>query len=120
MQIQNAQRLMLDEHNFREVMREAYDLLKLCEQPKYYLLHEDSFPIYNKWAPYVFMNNISTNVMFSPGFKMAFLQLMSVIMALKSEGKSLFRQQNIVEENPIDCNVIDFLSYKSVKRNMYN
>jgi hypothetical protein len=114
MQNKSARKLMLDEHSFREVMREAYDLLKLCEQPKYYLLHVDSFPLYNKWAPYVFMNKISDDVIFSTGFKMAFLQMMSVIMALRDQKKSK------VEEVPVDCNVVDFMSYKSVKGNIYH
>ena len=45
--------MVLETNKFRELMREAYELSCIAQQPKYNLQSEESLIEYEKWAPYV-------------------------------------------------------------------
>lgn len=111
MQAYNNQNLILDRHDFREVMKEAKELIQMAKRFKYNLMHEHSLDLYNLWAPYV-LDDIPSSHVNAPGFKIAFVQVMSIVMAMKGEKEDKSDTKNKIEERK---NVINFLSYKSTK-----
>ena len=52
--------MVLETNKFRELMREAYELSCIAQQPKYNLQSEESLIEYEKWAPYVL--NTGSNI----------------------------------------------------------
>lgn len=118
MQTNHTSHLVLDRHEFRDIMKEAKHLIDGAKRLKYNLMHEHSLETYDLWAPYV-LDDIPTSQVNSPGYKIAFLQVMSIVLAMKGNDISSFpkveEKKNIKEEN----NIINFSSYKS-NRNMKN
>ena len=116
MQTKVNQCLILENDHFKEVMFEAKELMNKAQRYKYNLMHDQSFEYYNFWAPYV-LNDIPSDFVNSPGYKIAFLQVMSILMAMKGE-QAHHKTQKIKN----DTNIINFLSYKASKidYNIYN
>ena len=120
MQTHTSQDLILDKHDFREVMKEAKELMEMAKKFKYNLMHEHSLDLYSLWAPYV-LNDIPSSHVQAPGYKIAFLQVMSIVLAMKGEAKEFPKENK--EEIKIEHEenkVINFLSYKSNKNNNNN
>lgn len=111
MQSHDNQHLILDKYEFREVMLEAKELIEKAKRLKYNLMHENSLDLYNMWSPYV-LGDISFSYVNAPGFKIAFMQVMSIVMAMRDEKEDNSDNINKIEERE---NVINFLSYKSTK-----
>lgn len=106
--------LILDKHRFREVMREAKDLIEMAKRFKYNLMHEDGLRMYDLWSPYV-LDHLPSTMINAPGFKISVLQVMSIIMAMKGEKKQIVEDKAEPLEQNIDTNVINFLSYKNYR-----
>lgn len=103
--------LLIDRDLFRMMMREAKDVLRLAELPKYDLMNEEGLKLYDFWSSYV-LNDIPSKNVNSPGYKMAFIQVMSVLLALKSEKKNYGTDISEHPQEKIKSNIINFLSYK--------
>lgn len=116
MQPNTNQHLILDKHDFREIMKEAKELIQMAKKFKYNLMHEHSIDLYNLWAPYV-LDDIPSSTVQAPGYKIAFVQVMSIVLAMKGE-----KEDNTEKPKEIlQKNVINFLSYKSSKNtNIYS
>jgi hypothetical protein len=117
MQTHPNHHLILDKHDFREVMKEAKELIQMAKRFKYNLMHEHSIELYNLWAPYV-LDDIPSSHVEAPGYKIAFVQVMSIVLAMKGEKEDKSDIKNKFEERK---NVINFLAYKSNKnsKNIY-
>ena len=74
--------MVLDTNRFRELMREAYELYCIAEEPKYNLQSEESWIEYERWAPYVLNTQSNIN---SVGFKIHMISLMSTLLVMKDE-----------------------------------
>ena len=100
----------MDSDLFGRIMREAKDLIKLAELPKYDLMNEEGLKLYDLWAPYV-LKDLASQYIFSPGYKISFTQVMSVLLALKSEKRDFIVElPEEIEEKK--SNIINFSSYK--------
>lgn len=74
--------MVLETNRFRELMREAYELSCIAQQPKYNLQSEESLIEYEKWAPYVLNTGSNIN---SVGFKIHMIEMMSILLVMKDE-----------------------------------
>lgn len=74
--------MVLETNRFRELMREAYELSCIAQQPKYNLQSEESLIEYEKWAPYVLNTRSNIN---SVGFKIHMIEMMSILLVMKDE-----------------------------------
>lgn len=74
--------MVLETNKFRELMREAYELSCIAQQPKYNLQSEESLIEYEKWAPYVLNTKSNIN---SVGFKIHMIEMMSILLVMKDE-----------------------------------
>lgn len=74
--------MVLETNKFRELMREAYELSCIAQQPKYNLQSEESLIEYEKWAPYVLNPRSNIN---STGFKIHMIEMMSILLVMKDE-----------------------------------
>lgn len=74
--------MVLETNRFRELMREAYELSCIAQQPKYNLQSEESLIEYEKWAPYVLNTKSNIN---SVGFKIHMIEMMSILLVMKDE-----------------------------------
>lgn len=114
MQTQLHQNLILNRHDFREIMKEAKGLIKRTKQSKYNLMHEQSLELYDLWSPYV-LDDFPSEMVNSPGFKLAFMQVMSIIMALNGEKEEIIPSVEKIQYQIDDTNIINFLAYRSSK-----
>lgn len=125
MQNRQIKPFILDTHAFREVMREFKELRDISRDIKYSLESEENWKLYEVWAPYV-MGDYPSTMVNSPGFKIHFFEVTSMMLALKDEknNKDRFKANEIKQEfNDIkeikwkqaSTNVIDFLEYKGRK-----
>lgn len=106
----------MDKDLYRMLMREAKEIILLSSQPKYDLMHEEGLQLYDKWAPYV-LDNIPAKYVNSPGYKMAFTQVMSVLLAIKSEKRFFNITIPVFDIEEKEDNIINFLNYKRTKQN---
>lgn len=53
--------MVLETNRFRELMREAYELSCIAQEPKYNLQSEESLIEYEKWAPYILNTRSNIN-----------------------------------------------------------
>ena len=87
--------MVLDTNRFRELMREAYELYCIAEEPKYNLQSEESWIEYEKWAPYVLNTGSNIN---SVGFKIHMIEMMSILLVMKDEENNRDRYRVSADE----------------------
>ena len=87
--------MVLDTNKFRELMREAYELSCIAQQPKYNLQSEESLIEYEKWAPYVLNTGSNIN---SVGFKIHMIEMMSILLVMKDEENNRDRYRVSADE----------------------
>ena len=87
--------MVLETNKFRELMREAYELSCIAQQPKYNLQSEESLIEYEKWAPYVLNTGSNIN---SVGFKIHMIEMMSILLVMKDEENNRDRYRVSADE----------------------
>jgi len=87
--------MVLETNKFRELMREAYELYCIAEEPKYNLQSEESWIEYDKWAPFVLNQQSNIN---SIGFKIHMLSMMSTLLVMKDEDNNRDRYRVPADE----------------------
>lgn len=87
--------MVLETNKFRELMREAYELSCIAQQPKYNLQSEESLIEYEKWAPYVLNTKSNIN---SVGFKIHMIEMMSILLVMKDEENNRDRYRVSADE----------------------
>lgn len=87
--------MVLETNRFRELMREAYELSCIAQQPKYNLQSEESLIEYEKWAPYVLNTGSNIN---SVGFKIHMIEMMSILLVMKDEENNRDRYRVSADE----------------------
>lgn len=87
--------MVLETNRFRELMREAYELSCIAQQPKYNLQSEESLIEYEKWAPYVLNTKSNIN---SVGFKIHMIEMMSILLVMKDEENNRDRYRVSADE----------------------
>ena len=106
--------LVLEKNPFREVMFEAGELLREAMLPKNNLMHAQSLELYDFWAPYMMF--VPKHIYESPGYKIAFTQVMSIIMALREkEPKKYMPNVDFSMYEEKDTNVVSFSNFKANK-----
>ncbi len=102
--------LVLENDHFKDVMLEARELYNKAESPKYNIMNAESLKFYDLWSPYI-LNDLPFAK--AAGFKVAFLQIMSIVMANRGEREEKDQVQK--KETVQDNKIINFLAYKSAK-----
>lgn len=74
--------MTVESDRFRILMKEAYELSCIAQQPKYNLQSEESLRLYDIWAPYVMNSQESIN---STGYKIFIIEMMSILLVMKDE-----------------------------------
>lgn len=106
--------LVLEKNPFREVMLEARELLRQAMLPKNNLMHAQSLELYDYWAPYMMF--VPKHIYESPGYKIAFTQVMSIVMALhEKEPKQYLPKVDFSMYEDKDSNVVNFTNFKANK-----
>lgn len=117
MQTQVFRHLALESDKFKDLMIEAKELLDKTMTCKYNLANLENLENYDLWSKYI-LSDVGPEIN-SPGYKISFLQVMSIILVLRAE-----KEEPIPDTQPVqkEEKIINFLSYKASKENdkLYN